>query len=685
MAHTPESPGAAVDPAYAENWDALGALIAAGKSFSGRERNTAFLNLGGTGLSFACASGALNLDQIDDSRSLIPIDWDHDGDLDLWYTNRTGPRLRFLRNDLAGESRWLSLNLEGRACNRDAVGARAELTLRSVDGSERTLWRRLKAGDGFLSQTPKSLHFGFRRDETIQRLVIRWPAPGLPQQVVDGIHADSHWKISEATPAVQVARPTLTLAPGPAQTPEPAAAVRAPLTMRLPVPALEYRDLQGLPTPLTSPHPRPTLVIFWGSWCPLCAAEMKSLAARANELTHLRIIALAVDTAKNDSDSTAVEDVHRALAQRPWPFEAGFASPAIISALARLEARALYPERALALPSAYLIAPDGRLTVIYHGPAGPDQLIKDAVFAATPPSDLKMAVFPFPGRSAQRLFPLHPAGTALALREAGHVDESRAELRRALDASPKDPQARTTLLRHLGDLEDAAGRSEAAADAWSEAVAVTPTDPALRLALGASLWKSGRLDDARAAMDQAGHQIDDPAAFQNQLGKVWQALGEHTRARDAFAVASTRAPDNAEIAFNLAVGHQFTGQTADAITTYEAILDRTQSAAAKTKPAASLDAASNLAWLLATTKDQSLRNPQRALQLASQVNEATHGQSASVLDNLAAAQAANGDFAAATPTAAKALALARATGDTSLAVEIARRLDAYTSGRTWTE
>ncbi|MFN0125215.1 MAG: ASPIC/UnbV domain-containing protein [Verrucomicrobiales bacterium] len=691
MAHSPGSSADTIDPVYAESWDALGALIAAGKSFSGRERNVAFLNLGTPAPSFACASGALQLDQIDDSRAVIPSDWDGDGDLDLWYANRTGPRLRFLRNDTATDGRWLALRLVGRSANPDAVGARAELTLASPHGTTRTLWRRVKAGDGFLSQTPKTLHFGFRANESIQRLVIRWPAPGLPEQIVTGIDAMAHWQLTEGEAPLRLDRPPLTLTPRPATVAEPKDSIRAALVNRLAVPPIEHLDLQGkitslLPTPTPTAPSKPLLVLFWGSWCPRCTAEMKELAARAQDLISLRILALAVDTARPDPDTAAIEDVRRALDSRPWPFEAGFASQGTVRALAALEARALYPERDLPLPSAYLITPDGRLSSLYHGPTDVDTLIKDAAAAADPTAATEAAVFPFPGRSAKPLFPLHLAGQVQSLRDGGYLDDARAEIRRALASSANaPPSTRTQILRLLADLEDEAGLHEAAAAAWKDALALTPADPALHLALGASLWKAQHPQDALDAFSKASTHSPDAAAFHNQLGKVWQALGEHARARDAFAASLATAPENPEVTFNLAVARQFTGQTAEAIATYEAVLKLTPTQSVTPLSPASLDAASNLAWLLATSTNPTLRNPARALALAEQVNELTKGQSVPVLDNLAAAHAAAGNFASATTIATQALALATATGDTSLATDLARRLAAYKAGQAWIE
>src|SRR5688572_12182832 len=102
-------------------------MLYEGASWSGHERNCAFLNTGR--MPFATISAAADLDQMDDSRGLCLVDWDQDGDVDMWVANRTSPRMRFLKNNLGSDHQYLSLSLTGKTCNRDAIGARATITL----------------------------------------------------------------------------------------------------------------------------------------------------------------------------------------------------------------------------------------------------------------------------------------------------------------------------------------------------------------------------------------------------------------------------------------------------------------------------------------------------------------------------------------------------------------------------
>ncbi|MCH8922832.1 MAG: hypothetical protein IIA67_06750, partial [Planctomycetes bacterium] len=107
---------------------ALSAMLREGRSFSGHERNCCFLSTLSSlkaGRRFANISAISGIDFPDDGRALAQVDWDHDGDLDLWVSNRNAPRVRFLRNDVPHSGHFLALRLvgNGKTTNRDAIGA----------------------------------------------------------------------------------------------------------------------------------------------------------------------------------------------------------------------------------------------------------------------------------------------------------------------------------------------------------------------------------------------------------------------------------------------------------------------------------------------------------------------------------------------------------------------------------
>jgi hypothetical protein len=88
----------------------------------------------------------------------------------------------------------------------------------------------------------------------------------------------------------------------------------------------------------------------------------------------------------------------------------------------------------------------------------------------------------------------------------------------------------------------------------------------------------------------------------------------------------------------------------------------------------------NMAWILATCADASLRDGHKAVELARQANELTGGEKPGILDTLAAAYAEAGRFSDATQTAQKAMELARAAGQQDLVEELNGELKGYQAG-----
>ena len=245
-------------------------LIWSGSSWSGRERHCAFVNL--TDGKFADVSAILGLDFADDGRALAVVDWDGDGDLDLWFKNRTGPQLRFMRNDGAA-GYWFSIKLVGARCNRDAVGARVV-----VHAAGRQFVQTVTAGSGYLAQSSKTLHFGLGQAEKIDRAEVRWP-DGSSEALLD-LRVDHHHTYTQSSGQIEHAAPrrlVLDAGDDPGKSDLPAA-VRTVLREPMPLPA---DAVDGL----VSGSGHSTLLTFWAHWCANCRAELTEFTEKNDQLT----------------------------------------------------------------------------------------------------------------------------------------------------------------------------------------------------------------------------------------------------------------------------------------------------------------------------------------------------------------------------------------------------------------
>ena len=97
-------------------------------------------------------------------------DIDNDGDIDLLVMNMNEPP-SLLRNDAAGGHGWITLQLEGTASNRSAIGATVVLSSGGV-----TQARAVLSQSSYYSHDDLRLHYGLGKAARVDRIEVRWPS-----------------------------------------------------------------------------------------------------------------------------------------------------------------------------------------------------------------------------------------------------------------------------------------------------------------------------------------------------------------------------------------------------------------------------------------------------------------------------------------------------------------------------
>lgn len=373
---------------YSEAVSEMGRRILEGQSFSGRERHCVYLNTGGP--RFANISAVSGVDFPEDGRGMVVTDWDFDGDPDLWISNRTAPRLRFLRNGTVSGNRFVAIRLigNGRTSNRDAIGARLALRVGGV-----TLLRTLKAGEGFLSQSSRWLHFGLGRANAIESVVVRWP-DGSRQTFTD-IEVGRFYEITqgESEPAIFSPPPgRVELLPSQVALPPSTRTMRLRLATRTPLPRLRYRDFEGRQRRVREHLDEPLLLNLWASWCAPCKSELDELASAG-----AHVLALSVDGLGEESPTTH-EEARQFWRDNGYSFAAGFAGDSLVGLLHAYHRAMFLDRRPLPIPTSFLIDTDGTVGAIYKGAVTVAELREDIAHLGDRPEDRRARAVPFAGR-----------------------------------------------------------------------------------------------------------------------------------------------------------------------------------------------------------------------------------------------------------------------------------------------
>ena len=465
-------------------------------SFSGRERDVFFLNPGPAAQRFFSMAYGLGLDFRDDGRSVAPLDFDNDGDLDLMRASLT--RLQLLENRLPRKGRnSIRIHLEATRTHASALGA--EVLVESAGITQRDF---VKLTTGFQTQVPRSLHFGLGQQTSVDKITIHWPSG--KKQTIRNVAANSVVRVTEGSSKPSVSpikrwgeeRKSLPLG-------------RATLNHVLTTVSGESKALNAATDVVT-------VVNFWAPWCKPCAKELPVLAKLAKQRSNVRFIGVSAEL----TDLGAIKESIKAFG---LSYEQFLASNELYESFFGVDSEAQ-------LPSTFIFDASGQLHKAFLQKVGERQL-RDSINTALS-TRLNHAL----------MLPL--AETAL---EQGEPDKALEFLRIGLKHKPNS----APLLSHLGWALAEKRQYPEAIKAGRKAVTVDPTFPYGWYALGVSQKRAGDLSESKKSLSEAVKLQPHVAKYWSTLGAVKSQLGELAEGQKAFETVLTLDPQNIDALLNL--------------------------------------------------------------------------------------------------------------------------------------
>jgi len=246
----------------------------------------------------------------------------------------------------------------------------------------------------------------------------------------------------------------------------------------------------------------------------------------------------------------------------------------------------------------------------------------------------------------------------------GNPDQAVEHYQKAIQIKPDYAEAHN----NLANLLAAQGRLQEAVEQYQKAVQFKPDHVGAHYNLANALGSQGRLDEAaehyRKCIELNPSHADAHSNLANLLatqGKLNEAVVEYQRTIQLI-------PNSAQAHFRFGQALQAQHYFKMAITEYQRALELDPR---------HLPVHLNLAWLLATNPDDTLRDGNKAVELVEQAGALAGAESPQILDTLAAAYAEAGRFPEAVKTAQRGLNLPATRNNQPLADAIQSRLKLY--------
>jgi tetratricopeptide (TPR) repeat protein len=236
-----------------------------------------------------------------------------------------------------------------------------------------------------------------------------------------------------------------------------------------------------------------------------------------------------------------------------------------------------------------------------------------------------------------------------------------------LQLKPNDAQSHY----NLGNILLQNGRWDEAIEHYQHALQFDPDYAQAHVNLGDALLQKGMVDDALLHFQHALQIDPSNAPAHVNLGGILLQRGKVDDAITQFQKALQIRPGFAEAHARLGNALRQKGRAQEAIAQFQQSLQLEPD---------DPEVQNDLAWILATCPEMSLRNGEKALQLAQRANKLAGGRNPVILRTLAAAFAEAGRFTDARRSAQAAIELLQTARHPELADQIKTELKQYEAG-----
>lgn len=261
---------------------------------------------------------------------------------------------------------------------------------------------------------------------------------------------------------------------------------------------------------------------------------------------------------------------------------------------------------------------------------------------------------------------------------------------------------------NLGYAYNQLGRVDESINSFAKALELNPDSMEAHFNIGSQYAKKASLDRAVNHLQRAYELDPEDADIKNELKRVLDLQARRSSLIESLKDAVDSNPDSLKAHFLLAQIYLNEKNFESAVPHfYEAVRIKPDFLEARNhlarilikqkRPCEALqqfyeilkvkpdspDILNRSAWILSTTADASIQDPAKAVEFAHRACKLTNYVQAEVVDTLAVAYAANGQFDKSIKTAQKAIKIAESKENTELAERIQARLELYRAGKTY--